>query len=399
MGLLDKCARFTIAKEVMAQGIYPYFREISSDIDTSVIIKGKKCLMFGSNSYLALTNHPKVKEAAIEAIKKYGTGCAGSRFLNGTLDIHVKLETELAKLVKKPAALLFPTGFQTNLGVISCLLGPKDYCLMDKLNHASLVSAAQLSHCKMLRYNHNDINDAEKILEKNLETKNNNNGYGLLIASDGVFSMDGDCADIKALVNLKNKYNALLLIDEAHSIGVFGEYGEGLVVSQNFENEVDLIMGTFSKSLAAIGGFIAASEDIIHYLKHNSRPFIFSASMPPASVASALAAIEIMRQEPERIKKLWENTRYMHKQLVDAGFSTSNGETPILPVIVKDDMLAFKICTELQEEGIFLNPAVSPAVQPGCALIRLSLMSSHTFSDIDFAIDKIKKICKKNGII
>ncbi len=393
MGLLDKCKRFTIAREVQKMGIYPYFREISSDIDTSVIINGKKVIMFGSNSYLALTNHPKVKEAVAEAIRKYGTGCAGSRFLNGTLDIHVELEEKLAAFVGKEAALLFPTGYQTNVGVISCLVGPKDYCLMDKLNHASLIAGAQMSHCKLLRYEHNNIEDAEKTLQK-YEIKN-----GLMIACDGVFSMDGDYADLKGLVELKKKYNAVLMVDEAHSIGVFGKNGAGIVNHFNLTSDVDLIMGTFSKSLASIGGFIAGEEEVIHYIKHNSRSFIFSASMPPASVAAAAAALEIMQKEPERIVKLWENTKYMHKGLVDAGLKTSAGETPILPVLIGDDMLAFKVCKELQEHGIFVNPAVAPAVSPGNALIRLSLMASHTFAEIDYTLEKMKIVAKQNNII
>ncbi|HPN30806.1 MAG TPA: pyridoxal phosphate-dependent aminotransferase family protein [bacterium] len=393
MKIFDKCKRFVIARDIMNAGVYPFFREISSDIDTNVIINGKKTIMFGSNSYLALTNHPKVKEASINAIKKYGTGCAGSRFLNGTLDIHVELEDRLARLVKKKAALLFSTGYQTNLGVIACLLGPKDYCVMDKLNHSSLVAGAMLSHCKMLRYNHNDIQDASRIIEKN---QINN---GILITSDGVFSMDGDCANLEELVKLKEKHNAALLIDEAHGIGVFGEYGEGLVVERNLSDKVDLIMGTFSKSLASIGGFIAADEDIIHYLKHNSRAFIFSASMPPSSVASVLAALDIMKSEPERRHKLWDNTKYMHNGLKTLGFKTSGGETPILPIIVGEDMTAFKMCMELQEQGIFVNPAVSPAVLPGCALIRLSLMSSHTYQEIDYTLDKLKIVGKKYKLI
>ncbi len=393
MKIFDKCKRFVIARQIMNAGVYPYFREISSDIDTNVVINGKKTIMFGSNSYLALTNHPKVKEASINAIKKYGTGCAGSRFLNGTLDIHVELEKKLAKLVKKESALLFSTGYQTNLGVIACLLGPKDYCIMDKLNHASLVAGAMLSHCKMLRYDHNDMNDASRIIEKH---QVNN---GVLITCDSVFSMDGDFADLEGLVKLKEKYKAAIMIDEAHGIGVFGKYGEGLVVERGLTDKVDLIMGTFSKSLASIGGFIAADEDIIHYLKHNSRAFIFSASMPPSSVAAVLAALEIMKNEPERRIKLWENTKYMHKGLTELGFKTSNGETPILPVIVGEDMTAFKICMYLQEHGIFVNPAVSPAVLPGCALIRLSLMSSHTFAKIDYTLDKLKLAGKKFGLI
>jgi 8-amino-7-oxononanoate synthase len=397
MGIYEKCKRFTKAKEVIKSGLYPYFRKIESDISNSVNINNKKTLMFGSNSYLSLTNHPKVKQAAIDAIKKYGTGCAGSRFLNGTLDIHVELEEKLAEFVGKESALVFPTGFQTNLGVLNTLLGPKDYCVMDKLNHASLVSGAVSSHCNIIRYTHNNINDAERVIKKNLDKMNHT--ANMLITSDAVFSMDGDYANVKALVDLKNKYDSVLMMDEAHSLGVFGKRGEGLVSHFECTEQVDLIMGTFSKSLASIGGFIAGDDTIIHYLKHNSRPFIFSASMPPASVASVLAALEVMKNEPERIKKLWDNTKYMHKGLKQIGVKTSNGETPILPVIVGEDITAFKLCKMLQEQGIFVNPAVSPAVTKGNALIRLSLISSHTKKEIDFVLDKLEKSIKKLGII
>ncbi|MBL7075401.1 aminotransferase class I/II-fold pyridoxal phosphate-dependent enzyme [candidate division KSB1 bacterium] len=376
----------------MAQGIYPYFREIQSDQDTEVVMNGKKVIMLGSNSYLGLTNHPKVKEAAINAVKKYGTGCAGSRFLNGTLDIHVELEEKLADFMDKEEVLLYSTGFQVNQGVLSTLVTKGEYILSDRMNHASIVDGCRLSFAKDRKYNHNNMEDLERLL-KGLD------GRSKLIVTDGIFSMEGDIARLPDIVRLAKQYGAQIMVDDAHAIGVLGRKGNGTASHFNLNNDVDLVMGTFSKSLAAIGGFIASSEPVIHYLKHFSRALIFSASPPPASVATVIAALDIIINEPERREKLWANTERMRLGLKGLGFNTGNSETPIIPVIIGDDLLVFKMCRMLQDEGVFVNPVVSPAVPPKETLIRISLMSTHTFDQIDTALEKIEKVGRKLGVI
>jgi 8-amino-7-oxononanoate synthase len=381
----DKVVKFEAAREVMSMGIYPYFRPIDSDQDTEVTIGGKKILMMGSNNYLGLTNHPEVKQAAISAIKQYGTGCAGSRFLNGTLRIHLELEEKLAQFLNKEAVLLYSTGFQVNQGVLSTLMGRNSYIITDKLDHASIIDGARLSFAKMVKFEHNDIEDLERVLDS-LDDRMK------LIVTEGVFSMDGDIAPLPDIVKLAKKYNADLMLDDAHSIGVLGPNGNGTAAHFNLTNQVDMIMGTFSKSLASVGGFVAASEDIIHYLKHFSRALIFSASPPPASVAAVLKALEIIQREPERRERLWRNTKRLHQGLVSLGFNTGNSETPIIPVVTGDDMVSFRMCRRLQEEGVFVNPVVSPAVNPGQSLIRLSLMSTHKESQIDFALEKMELV-------
>jgi 8-amino-7-oxononanoate synthase len=391
--LLNKARDFKTADQLRKIGLYPYFRTISSAQDTEVLIEGKKVLMLGSNSYLGLTNHPKIKAAAQAAVEKYGTGCAGSRFLNGTLDIHLELEAALAKLVNKEAVLLYSTGFQVNLGVISAMVGKGEYVLGDKSNHASIVEGCLLSQGKFLRFAHKDMAALESRLQK-LEPE-----AGKLIVVDGVFSMEGDVIPLPELCRIAGEYGAAVMVDDAHSIGVLGKNGAGTASHFGLTDQVHLIMGTFSKSLASLGGFIAADRDTIDYLKHHSRPLIFSASMSPANAAAVLAAVEIMVQEPERVAQLWRNTHRMKQGLRDLGFSLGDSETPILPVYCRDLMLAFKICKRLEEEGLFVNPVVSPAVAPGQELIRISLMATHTDRQVDFALDKLGKVGKELGLI
>lgn len=392
MGLLDKCYNFKDAKRAIAMGYYPYFREISSEQDTEVVCNGKKMLMLGSNSYLGLTIHPKVKEAAIDAIKKYGTGCAGSRFLNGTLDIHIELEAELAKLVGKESALAFPTGYMANLGCIATMVLKGDIIITDKLDHASIIDGCTQSQGTMLRFNHNDMKSLEKVLAKHT-------GTNMLIVVDGVFSMEGDIADLPEIVRLAQEYGATVMVDEAHSLGVLGKNGAGSAAHFGLTKESDIIMGTFSKSLASVGGFIAADSDVIGYLKHKSRALIFSASLPPASTASVLAAIKIMKSEPERIKQLWDNTHYMLKSFQDMGYNTGTSCTPVIPLHVGDMMVAFKMWKRLGEEGIFITPVIPPAVPPNSCLIRTSLMATHTRKQLDFALDKFQTIGKELAVI
>ncbi len=377
----------------MQAGLYPYFRVIESDQDTVVTIKGKKVLMFGSNSYLGLTNHPKIKEAAKKAIDKYGTGCAGSRFLNGTLDIHIELENRLAKLVEKDGALCFSTGFQVNLGVVSVLTGRSDYLLLDELDHASIIEGSRLSFSKVLKFAHNDM----KALEDKL--KHCADDSIKLIVADGIFSMEGDIIKLPEVVKLAEKYNATIMIDDAHSLGVLGKKGSGTASHFGLTDKVDLVMGTFSKSFASLGGFIASDKDTINYIKHNSRTLIFSASMTPASAASVLAALDIMESEPERIRNLWDVSNYALKGFKTMGFDTGKSESPIIPLFIRDDIKALKLTQILLEDGVFVNPVVSPGVPKEDSLIRFSLMATHTNKQVDTAIEKITKAAKMLEII
>ncbi len=380
---------YDIPQKVMEMGFYPYFRTIESEQDTVVKINGKDVLMFGSNSYLGLTNHPKLKEASIAAINKYGSGCAGSRFLNGTLDLHIELEDKLAKYVGKEGALVFSTGFQVNLGVISSIPGRHDYIIIDELDHACIIDGARLAFAKVLKYKHNDMASLEKVLSKCEPDKIK------LIAVDGVFSMEGDIAKLPEIVALSKKYDANIMIDDAHGLGVVGELGRGTASHFGLTDDVDLIMGTFSKSLASIGGFIAADNDTINFLKHNARSLIFSASIAPGNAAAVIAALDLIQSEPERIQKLWDNTHHALKLLKEAGFDTGHTETPIIPIYVRDDYKTFQLTKELLEEGIFVNPVVSPAVPSSSSLIRYSLMSTHTFAQIEESVEKIAKIARK----
>jgi 8-amino-7-oxononanoate synthase len=391
--LQAKLARYDVPQKAMAAGIYPYFRQIQSDQDTEVLIEGKKVLMFGSNSYLGLTNHPKIKEAAKKAIDKYGTGCAGSRFLNGTLDIHIELENRLAKLVKKDEAICYSTGFQVNLGVVSTLTNHNDYIILDILDHASIIDGSRLSFSKVLKFAHNDM----KSLESKLKICDPNRLK--LIVVDGIFSMEGDIINLPEVVKLAEKYNASIMVDDAHSIGVIGENGSGTASHFGLTNQVDLIMGTFSKSLASLGGFVAADKETINYLKHNSRSLIFSASMTPASAASVLAAIDIMTSEPERISHLWEVTRFAKQGLLSLGFDTGSSESPIIPLFIRNDIKALQMTQMLLEEGVFVNPVVYPAVPKEDCLIRFSLMATHTTNQVTYALEKIEKVGKKLGVL
>ncbi|MDA8169999.1 MAG: pyridoxal phosphate-dependent aminotransferase family protein [Nitrospiraceae bacterium] len=390
--LFEKCRRFTKAREVMEAGLYPYFRTIESAQDPVVYMNGKRMIMVGSNNYLGLTNHPKVKEAAIEAVKKYGTGCAGSRFLNGTLDIHVALEEKLARFMRKEAALVFSTGFQVNLGVISSLIGKDDMVVIDKMDHASIIDGCRLSHGEVKKFRHNDVADLERVLSGSA-------GTPALVVIDGVFSMEGDIAKLPGILEVTHRYGARLMVDDAHGIGVLGKTGRGTAEHFGLENEVDLIMGTYSKSLASIGGFIAGSENTIHYIKHFARALIFSASPPPASVAAVSAALDIIEREPERLVRLREITRRMIKGFKDMGFEIGPTETPIVPVMVGENETAFRMAMMLQEEGVFANVAVSPAVPNGKALIRTSYMATHTDEHLETVLNAFSKVGKSLGII
>ncbi len=390
--IFDKCRSFTTAKEIMAAGFYPYFRVVESAQDPEVMVGGQKMIMLGSNNYLGLTNHPKVKEAAIEAVKKYGSGCAGSRFLNGTLDIHVKLEEKLATFFRKDAALTMSTGYQTNLGIISALAGKDDVVVIDKLDHASIIDACRLSFAEVKKFRHNDMNSLDFVLRECGDR-------GKLVVVDGVYSMEGDIAPLPNIVKVCKKYGARLMVDDAHGIGVLGKTGRGTAEHFGLEKEVDVIMGTYSKSLASIGGFAAADEDVIHYMKHHSRPLIFSASPPPASVASVIAALDIIDREPDRRERLWHNTNKMMKAFKQMGFDTGVAETPIIPLMMGEMERAFMMWKILNAEGVFANPVVPPAVPQGRCMIRTSYMATHTDDMLDRVLAIVEQAGKKLGVI
>lgn len=388
-----KLARYTAPQEAKAKGIYPYFTPISSEQNTEVIVNGRKMFMFGSNSYLGLTNHPKIKEAAKAAIDKYGTGCAGSPFLNGTLDIHIQLQDELAEFLGKNGVMLFSAGFQANSGVIPCVTGRNDFVIYDERDHASIMEGKQITFAKTIKYKHNNMADLERVLQNcPLEA-------GKLVVTDGVFSMEGDVAPVDKLVALCDKYQATLMVDEAHGLGVFGREGRGTCDHFNQLPNVELVMGTFSKSLASVGGFIASDKDTINWMKHNVRPYIFTASITPASTASVLAALHIMRSEPERNARLWENTHYALKSFRDLGFEIGNTETPIIPLFIRDNEKTFMLTHMLFEEGVFVTPVIAPAVPSEDTLIRVALMATHTHQQIDYAVDKIYKCFKQLQIL
>ncbi len=376
---------YNIAKD---KGIYPYFHKLLSGQDVVVNMEGKRTIMLGSNNYLGLTNHPKVIEAGVEAIKKYGSGCSGSRFLNGTLDLHVKLEREIADFLHKEEAVTFSTGFQSNLGVISAIVGRNDYMICDKENHASIYDGCKLSYGKMLRYNHNDMADLEsklKFVPKEC---------GILIITDGVFSMSGDICNLPKIVELAKKYGARVMVDDAHGLGVIGKTGRGTGEYFGLEDEIDLIMGTFSKSLASLGGYVAGKKEVIEYIKHTSRPYIFSASITPASVSTALTALNILKSEPERVKRLNDISDYMRKCLKERGVSIIESRTPIIPIYTYDDEKTFLACKMLLENGVYVNPVVSPATPVGKSLLRTSYTANHTKEIIDEAVEKIVKVLK-----
>ncbi|MBQ7941276.1 MAG: pyridoxal phosphate-dependent aminotransferase family protein [Muribaculaceae bacterium] len=391
--LQAKLSQYQEPQKAKAAGIYPYFREIESEQDTEVIINGKKVLMFGSNSYMGLTNHPKVKEAAIEATKKYGTGLAGSPFLNGTLDIHKELERKLAAFVGKEDAMLFSTGFGVNLGVVSTLTGRNDTIILDEQDHASIIEGRRLSFSKSLRYKHNDMESLEEQLKKCSPDDVK------LIVTDGVFSMEGDVANLPEIVRLAKQYNASVMVDEAHGIGVFGKQGRGTCDHFGVTDDVDLIMGTFSKSFASLGGFIACDKTITNFLRHHSRSYIFTASITPASTAAVGAALDIMMNEPERMEHLWDITNYALEGFRNMGCEIGHTSTPIIPLYIRDNNLTFTITRDLSEEGVFVNPVVSPAVAPQDTLIRFSLMATHTKEQVTIGLEKIRKVFKKYNLI
>lgn len=393
--LKEKMFKYDAPQRAKAAGIYPYFRVIESDQDTVVTINGKKVLMFGSNSYLGLTNHPKVKEASIDAIKKYGSGMAGSRFLNGTLDIHIELERKLANFMRKDEAIVFSTGFNVNQGVISCITGREDYIIWDELNHASIIEGQRLSFSKKFKFRHNDMVSLERQLTRC------HPGKVKLIVVDGVFSMEGDVANLPEIVRLAKKYNANVMVDEAHGIGVMGKNfnGKGSAEEMGVLDDIDLVMGTFSKSLASIGGFIASDSTTINFLRHNSRPYIFSASITPSATAAASAALDILKSEPERVENLWKLTDYSLQRFKDNGFEIGKTSTPIIPLYVRDNDKTFLITKMLFEQGVFVNPVVPPGVTAEDTLIRFSLMANHTIDQIDEAIDKITNVFRQLGVI
>lgn len=392
--LLQKtCERYTVPNKLIDKGIYPYYKTIESEQSTVVKINGKDVMMFGSNSYLGLANDPRMKESAVAAVRKYGTSCSGSRFLNGTLDIHIELEEKLAKLVGKEAAVCFSTGFQVNLGVVSALCGRNDYLLLDRLDHASIIEGSRLSFGKVIKYEHNDMASLEGKL------KMCNPDSMKIIVTDGIFSMEGDIAPLPEIVALAEKYDANVMLDDAHSLGVLGKQGRGTANHFGLTDKVDLIMGTFSKSFGSLGGFIASSNEIINFLKHTARSLMFSASMPPANVAAVNCAIDIMLNEPERIQHLWNVSEYARKQFKERGFDTGNSCTPIIPLFVRDTEKAFIVCNMLLYDGVFVTPVVAPAVPENDSMIRFALMATHTFEQVDIAVEKITKIFKQLEII
>lgn len=393
MSLFDKCHNYTRAREVQASGYYPYFVPISESHDTEVVIRGERKVMVGSNNYLGLTHHPRVLEASRRAAERFGSGCTGSRFLNGTLDLHEQLEDALARFLGKESALVFSTGFQTNLGAISALVGRGDYIYMDKLNHASIVDAARLSYGMTQRFAHADLAALERRLTEAPSQA------GKLIVVDGIFSMEGDIADLPGLVPLARQYGAEILVDDAHAIGVLGATGAGTAEHHGLVDEVDLITATFSKSLGSIGGVVAGPEPVIHYLKHHARTLIFSASMPPSSVAGVLAALEVLKEEPERRERLWHNTERMRAGLNSLGYDTGGSETPIIPVVIGplQEMLVF--WKTLFDAGIFTNPVTPPAVPENSCRLRVSLMATHTDEHVDRVLEAFAQVGRGMAVI
>jgi 8-amino-7-oxononanoate synthase len=389
MDIFEKCFSYTAPQEAKAAGIYPYFHELQSKQGTEVIINGKRVIMIGSNNYLGLTADPRVIEAAIKAVDKFGSGCTGSRFLNGTLCLHVELEERLAKFLKRESVLTFSTGFQTNLGILSTLPGRHDYIIGDSENHASIVDGCRLSFAKFVKFKHNDMDDLQRLMESIPDSA------GKLIVVDGVFSMGGDLSNLPEIVKIARKYGARLMVDEAHGLGVMGKHGRGACEHFGLEDEVDIVMCTFSKSLASLGGCIAAREEVINYLKHISRPFIFSASIPPANAAAALEAINILEAEPERVVRLKENGDFMREGFLKLGLEIGNSETPIIPVMTYDDYETFVKKKQLLEEGVFVNPVISPATPPGLALLRTSYTATHTMEQLEYALQAFKKVFNK----
>ena len=388
-----KCENYTVAREAKQKGIYPYFHELQSKQDTEVIMEGKRKIMLGSNNYLGLTVNEEVKNSAIKAIEQYGTGCSGSRFLNGTLNLHLELEKKLADFLGYESAMTFSTGFQSNLGIISAVVGKDDFVICDRENHASIYDGCRLCGGTMLRYKHGDMNSLEKALQKVPK------GAGILIVTDGVFSMSGDIANLPEIVRLKKKYGAALMVDDAHGLGVIGEGGRGTGSHFGLSHEVDLVMGTFSKSLASLGGYLAASETVCEYVRHNSRPFIFSASMPPACCAAAESALDVLIKQPELPKRLCELANYMRNALRAKNIRIKDAPTPIIPIYISDAETTLTVSKRLFDEGVFVNSVLPPATAPSECLLRVSLMASHTKELIDEAVEIIERVLKEFDII
>jgi 8-amino-7-oxononanoate synthase len=393
MSLFEKCYRFTKAREVQASGYYPYFVPIEASYDTEVVIRGERKVMVGSNNYLGLTHHPHVLAAAEAALRRYGSGCTGSRFLNGTLDLHEQLEERLARFLNQEAALVFSTGYQSNLGVLATLVGRDDHIFSDKLNHASIVDGARLAFGTVHRFPHGNL----RVLERELARTPSE--AGKLIVTDGIFSMEGNIVDLPGIIALAEFYGAEVLVDDAHSIGVLGEFGGGTAQHFHLEDRVSLIMATFSKSFGSIGGVVAGPEDVIHYLKHHARSLIFSASMPPASIATVLAALDIVEREPERREMLWRNTRRMQDGLKSLGYDIGRSETPIVPVAVGELDRMFVFWKQLFDAGVFTNPVTPPAVPENSCRLRISLMATHTDEHIDFVLDAFAAVGRKMAVI
>ena len=393
MDVFEKCSKINEQTQALkANHCYFFFRPLESGQDAEVTVGGKRVIMAGSNNYLGLTSHPRVKEAAIKAVEKFGSGCAGSRFLNGHLEIHEELERKLARFFRQEAAVVFSTGYQTNLGTISALVGRNDVAIIDKYDHASIIDGCRLSYGKVKKYRHNDMRDLERVLQ---DCKD----QGKLIIVDGVFSMEGDIADLPAIVREAKAHGARVMVDDAHGIGVLGNGGRGTAEHFGLEHDVDLIMGTYSKSLAAIGGFIAGAADIVNYIKHVGRSMIFSASLPPSLVATVGAALDIIEEQPQLREQLWKNTRKMLDGYKKLGYDTGQSETPIIPIMIKDGIKVYEMCRYLFEEGVFVNPVVSPAVPPGRELLRTSCMATHTEEQLDKVLDAFARVGKKLGVI
>jgi 8-amino-7-oxononanoate synthase len=393
MDVFEKCAKICEQTEgLKASGYYFFFRKIESPQDSEVLVNGKRVIMIGSNNYLGLTNHPRVKEAAVRAIEKFGSGCAGSRFLNGNLEIHEELEAKLARFFRKEAALVFATGYQTNLGAISALVGRNDVAIIDKYDHASIIDGCRLSFGQVKKFRHNDMNDLERILKGDVEK-------GKLIIVDGIFSMEGDIADLPSIVKLAKAYGARVMVDDAHAVGVLGEGGRGTAEHFALEDQVDLIMGTYSKSLAAIGGFVTGSRQVIDFIKHTGRSMIFSASLPPALVASVSTALDIIEEEPQLRIQLWKNTHKMLQGYKALGYDTGTSETPIVPIIIKNSIKVYEMCKLLFENGVFVNPVVTPAVPPGRELLRTSYMATHTEEQLNKVLNAFEKVGRQIGLI
>jgi 8-amino-7-oxononanoate synthase len=394
--LFDKCFSYNDPQNVRDMGIYPYFHPVQSAPGDDVIVDGHPCIMIGSNNYLGLVNHPRVKEAAAKAAHDFGSGCTGSRFLNGTLDMHLELEKRLAKFVGKEAALVFSTGFQTNLGAISCLVGKNDAIVIDRQVHASIVEGCRLSYGKTYKFAHNDMEDAERVIAN---VRNINGRGGLLVVVDGVFSMEGDIIDLPGLVKVCKRYDARLMVDDAHAVGVLGPTGAGTAEHFGLTDQVDLIMGTFSKSFAALGGFVAGDRQVIEFIQHTARSLIFSASITPSSAAAVLTALDIIEAEPERREHLWRNARRIQREFRSLGFDIGATASPIVPIVVGEDLDTFAFWKELFDNGLFTNPVISPAVPPGQAMIRTSYTATLTDAHLDKVIEVMARVGRKRGLI